>query len=103
MKGQPDTFPKSNGQQRKYLKDRLNAVRYSRHLSDEPTPREVKLAEKVLDKWQASQRKRQKDLTRRLDVARERAQQAILFESADIALKLVVSYEEMVAEFNTRG
>jgi hypothetical protein len=94
----PTTFPKSNGTQRKYLRERLEAVRYSRHVADPPEPTDVTAARRKVEAWEKSVRANRDKVSAVFDRARTKAKEAILFDSAENALKLVVAYEEMVEE-----
>ena len=92
----PDTFPKSNASQRKYLRERLEAIRYSRYDADPPEPADVKAARKKIEAWEKGVQSARDKADAAYRQARTRAKEAILFDSAENALKLVVAYEQMV-------
>lgn len=96
----PDKFPKSTGVQRKYLRERMDAVHWSRHDFDEPEPKEVRDARKVIDAWTRRERDNKHKHNATFERARERAREAILFASAEDALQLVVEFEQLVERHN---
>lgn len=92
----PSEFPKSNATQRKYLRERLEAVHYSKYDHDEPEPKDVSAARKLIERWDKSVRQRRNEGDASFERARTKAKEAILFDSAENALKFVVAYELLV-------
>lgn len=82
--------------EQRYLLERLPSSYQMNGYKERPEPAEVKQARKLIDKWDKEEKLRQCQTGKRNEALREKAREAIYFETPEKALAIVRQCEKML-------